>query len=107
MADQHDFCRVLLRTVRRDLTDQQRLELRGSYAYLYTGFRDHGEWHGPGGFYWHGTACCAFAARSSGISAWLAAQEENPDAGSGSPTTADARAVSPDNIRGTPDDHCA
>lgn len=69
MADQHDFCRMLLKMARRDLTTDQRREIRGSWSYMLSD--NHGEWHGPGGFYWHGSADCAYDARAKGINAWV------------------------------------
>ena len=68
---EHDFCRGLLKVVRSDLTREQKQKLRGTWGYVFEGFNDHGEWHGPDGFYWHGSACCVYAARAHGIQAWL------------------------------------
>lgn len=69
MSD-HTFCRLLLAETRHSLTAEQRKRLVGSWSYNYAGQRD-GEWHGPDGYYWHGSACCAYHARSQGISAWV------------------------------------
>lgn len=69
MSD-HTFCRVLLKVTRADLTAEQRKRLVGAWSYNYTGQRD-GEFHVPkDDFYWHGSACCAYHARTQGINAW-------------------------------------
>jgi hypothetical protein len=76
----HDFCRLLLKTTRDDLTSEQRKRLVGSWSYMYRwgSAASSGEWHGPDGYYWHGSACCAYEARTHGINAWL--QEFYPEA---------------------------
>ena len=69
----HSFCRALLKTVRNDLTAEQRKRLTGSWSYFYKG-QDQGEFHvtrGDEDFYWFGSAHCAYDARQKGISAWL------------------------------------
>lgn len=33
--------------------------------------RNHWEFHGPNGYYWHGRASCAYEARYKGWMAWL------------------------------------
>jgi len=73
MSDNHDFCRLMLKGVRSELTADQRKKLVGSWSYLYrwSGAVDSGEFHGPDGFYWHGSTCCAYDARQQGISAWI------------------------------------
>ena len=69
--DNHGFCRALLRTVRNELTTEQKRRLKGSWSYFYKG-HDQGEFQVPSEeFYWHGSAHCAFDARQQGISAWL------------------------------------
>lgn len=66
----HEFCRTLLAVVRRELSADQRKKLRGAWSYMYPG--GHGEFHVPSdGFYWYGSADCAWHARASGIQAWL------------------------------------
>jgi len=72
MSD-HTFCRLLLAETRSTLTTEQRKRLVGSWSYMYrwSGAALSGEWHGPDGYYWHGSTCCAYHARSQGISAWL------------------------------------
>ena len=73
MSDSHGFCRLLLNATRAELTGEQRKRLVGSWSYMYrwSGAAVSGEWHGPDGYYWHGSACCAYHARSEGIHAWL------------------------------------
>lgn len=72
MYDNHDFCRALLKTVRSDITYEQRKRLKGSWSYFYKG-QDQGEFHVPNeDFYWFGSAHCAYDARQKGISAFLA-----------------------------------
>ncbi len=72
MSD-HTFCRLLLKETRRTLTSEQRKRLVGAWSYKYVGQHD-GEFHvQKDDFYWHGSACCSYHARSQGISAWLAA----------------------------------
>lgn len=73
MSD-HTFCRLLLKERRHTLTSEQRKRLVGGWSYLYRwqGAVDSGEYHVPkDNFYWHGSACCAYYARSQGIFAWL------------------------------------
>ena len=73
MSD-HTFCRLLLKVTRADLTAEQRKRLVGAWSYLYrwSGAVDSGEYHIPNdNFYWHGSCCCAYYARSQGINAWL------------------------------------
>lgn len=67
----HAFCRILLRGVMEDvrpLTTVQ--ERRAAWPYVYDD-NGHAEFHGPSGFYWHGTACCKWAARANGWSDWI------------------------------------
>lgn len=40
-------------------------------AWVWCAGRDHWEFHGPGGYYWHGSATNAFEARYKGWMAWL------------------------------------
>lgn len=40
-------------------------------AWVYHFHRDHWEFHGPDGFYWHGSASNAYEARYKGWMAWL------------------------------------
>ncbi len=75
MSDRHDFCRLLLAMTRKELTPAQRRRLVGawSYTYSWSGTTDSGEYHVPRDkFYWHGSCCCAYHARSQGITAWQA-----------------------------------
>lgn len=67
----HDFCRHLLKATRNELTNEQRKRLIGAWSYNYAGQRN-GEFHVPkDDFYWNGSTCCAYHARSQGIMAWL------------------------------------
>jgi hypothetical protein len=76
MSD-HDFCRLLLKHTRDDLTSEQRKRLVGAWSYTYND--GCGELHVPkDGFYWYGSACCAWAARTNGINDWL--QKYYPEA---------------------------
>lgn len=80
MAD-HGFCKALLRTVRGDLTSEQRKRLVGAWSYMY---ERQGEFQVPNeGFYWHGSAHCSYDARQQGISAWVHQNypENDPDVG--------------------------
>ena len=72
--DNHDFCRLLLKVTRSELTAEQKRRLKGAWSYMYrwSGAAESGEYHIPAdNFYWHGSACCAYHARQQGISAWL------------------------------------
>lgn len=40
-------------------------------AWVWNAGRDHWEFHGPAGYYWHGRADNAYEARYKGWSAWL------------------------------------
>ena len=40
-------------------------------AWVWCAGRDHWEFHGPGGYYWHGRAGNAYDARYKGWMAWL------------------------------------
>jgi len=48
---------------------QQKLYASGVYTYHF--MRDHWEFHGPEGFYWHGSASNAYEARYNGWMAFL------------------------------------
>jgi len=69
------FCRLLLATIRDELTSAQRKLLVGSWSYMYDD--GHGEFHTKDGFYWYGSADNAYDARYQGISAWL--EEKYPE----------------------------
>lgn len=74
----HTFCRVLLCSVMLDVRPLTTVEERkAAWAYLYLEMGDTAEFHGPNEFYWHGDACCKWAARVSGWEAWLAQEEES------------------------------
>jgi hypothetical protein len=40
-------------------------------AWVWKAGRNHWEFHGPGGYYWHGRAHDAYEARAKGWRAWL------------------------------------
>ncbi|HWS68097.1 MAG TPA: hypothetical protein VN325_35440 [Steroidobacteraceae bacterium] len=65
------FCRALLRIVLTDIkpltTPAERKD-----AWVYKCMEDHWEFHGPSGFYWHGSADNAYDARAKGWQAWMA-----------------------------------
>lgn len=66
------FCRTLLSMVHKDVkAAHPEINLRKD-AWVYNFGRDHWEFHGPNGFYWHGSASNAYEARHKGWSAWLA-----------------------------------
>jgi hypothetical protein len=73
----HLFCRLYLKEVMKDVVKHTTVEQRkASWTYLYEGFNNHGEFHGPDNFYWHGNACCRWEARAQG---WLRWMIENVD----------------------------
>lgn len=64
------FCRALLRAVMADVrpftTPAERKEV-----WVYQCMPEHWEFHGPSGFYWHGSAANAYDARAKGWMAWM------------------------------------
>jgi hypothetical protein len=46
-------------------------------AWVWCAGRDHWEFHGPGEYYWHGSAGTAYEARYKGWMAWLEKQGIN------------------------------
>ena len=71
------FCRALLAAVMADVAAHTTAEQRKiAYVYHFTG--DSWEFHGPKGFYWHGSADNAYHARAQGWQAWL--RKEGHDA---------------------------
>jgi hypothetical protein len=80
MSDSHDFCRLLLSVTRKELTTEQRKLVVGAWSYTYSNGSvvDSGEFQIPKAeYYWHGSCCCAYSARTNGINAWL--QEFYPE----------------------------
>jgi hypothetical protein len=64
------FCRSLLSQIHADVKLHfPDVNLRS--AWVYKAFRQHWEFHGPDGFYWHGGADNAYEARYKGWEAWL------------------------------------
>ena len=71
MADEHAFCRHLLRETMSDVRKHTTAaERKASWGYRYD-YGDDVEFHGPGDYYWHGSGCCVWIARAYGWSAWL------------------------------------
>jgi hypothetical protein len=68
-----DFSRTLLRIVLDDIKPLTTAAERKD-AWVYKCMEDHWEFHGPGEFYWHGSADNAYDARAKGWQAWEAAQ---------------------------------
>ena len=77
-TDNHRFCRLLLHgtmcAVRTATTTQQR---KDAWTYRFSLGFDSFEFHGPDDFYWHGSACCKWHARSIGWEAWMRDQCES------------------------------
>jgi len=76
---EHDFCRILYNEVMKEVKPMTTAEGRkGAWGYVYTG-ADHGEFQittGPlAPFYWSGSCCCKWSAKSSGWSAWIEQQK--------------------------------
>lgn len=73
MSDEHEFCRVLLREVMKDVLPLTTpAERKAAWAYRYDALNSV-EFHGPGEFYWSGEGCCKWYARSQGWTAWMEA----------------------------------
>jgi hypothetical protein len=66
------FCRALLAQIIPDVKASGKRVVKD--AWVWCAGRDHWEFHGPDGFFWHGNASNAYDARYKGWSAWL----ENP-----------------------------
>jgi hypothetical protein len=64
------FCRSLLGSVMADVRKHTTAEQR-RVVWTYHFMRDHWEFHGPGGFYWHGSADGGYDARAKGWAAYL------------------------------------
>jgi hypothetical protein len=74
MAD-HTLCRLLLAQVMPWVNKVTTPAVRKAcWAYIFDGFNRQVEWHGPDGFYWHGSGCCKYLARYYGWMAWLEAK---------------------------------
>lgn len=69
-----DFCRMMLKRVHSDVKAYSPSINLHKDAWVYHLGRDHWEFHGPGNYYWHGSASNAYEARSHGWSRWLADQ---------------------------------
>lgn len=75
----HDFCRMLLKATRADLTSEQRKRLVGAWGW--NNGNGQVEFHvTKDDFYWNGRGCCIYQARSKGIEAWLRAYYPEEDA---------------------------
>lgn len=65
------FCRKLLSLAHADVRSHLGIKAPMKAAWVYHLSRDHWEFHGPDGFYWHGSAGNAYDARYKGWSALL------------------------------------
>lgn len=63
------FSRCLLSNVMEDIKTVTSGKERKD-AWVYKLMEDHWEFHGPEGFYWHGSADNAYDARAKGWSSW-------------------------------------
>jgi len=63
------FSRTLLRVVMDDIKTITTAKERKA-AWVYNFGNDHWEFHGPDGYYWHGSADNAYDARAKGWQAW-------------------------------------
>jgi len=66
---EHDFCRKLMVEIMVDVR-KHTTAVERSKAWAWDDGRNY-EFHGPDGFFWHGQACCRWAARAQGWSAYL------------------------------------
>ena len=64
------FSRTMLSSVMADVRERTTAEQRRA-AWVYHFGSGHWEFHGPGGYYWHGEADNAYDARAKGWSNWL------------------------------------
>lgn len=65
------FSRELLQLVLQDLRAFAPGVRVRKDAWVWHAGRDHWEFHGPDGYYWHGRADNAYEARANGWRAWL------------------------------------
>lgn len=63
------FCRMLLKGT-MDVIKPLTTVAERKAAWVYKFERDHWEFHGPNGFYWHGSADNSYDARHKGWEAW-------------------------------------
>jgi hypothetical protein len=70
------FGRTLLRVVMDDIKKVTTGAERKA-AWVYKVGRDHWEFHGPDGYYWHGSASNAYDARATGWQKWWAKLEDD------------------------------
>jgi len=63
------FARTLLRMTMEDIKPLTTVRERKT-AWVYHHMRDHWEFHGPEGYYWHGSADSAYDARAKGWAHW-------------------------------------
>jgi len=72
MADKHTFCRLLLKDVMEDVRQHVSKEnIKASWAWRSSSFRNTLEFHGPDGFCWNGQGCCLWHAKVQGWEAYL------------------------------------
>ena len=69
------FCRTLLSLVMEDVKKVTTAADRKA-AWVYRSMKDHWEFHGPDGFYWHGSADNAYDARAKGWARYVEALKE-------------------------------
>lgn len=73
---EHTFCRLMLAQVMPWANKVTTPAVRkATWAWKFS--RDHHEWHGPDGYYWHGSSCCKYMARYHGWCAWL--EQHHPE----------------------------
>lgn len=73
------FCRTLLKMVTKEVKKAfPNLNLYKD-AWVYHFHRDSWEFHGPDGFYWHGSAANAYDTRAKGWAAYLKHKGVNVD----------------------------
>lgn len=74
------FCRLLLKMTMEVIKPLTTVAERKA-AWVYHFERDSWEFHGPDGFYWHGSADNAYDARAQGWEAWRLQMLRDHDAG--------------------------
>jgi len=78
MGTNTTFTRTLLALVMPDVKANTTIEQRKS-TWTYNFGRNHWEFHGPDGFYWHGSADNAYDARYNGWCRYLGEVIKHPD----------------------------
>lgn len=75
----HTFCRLYLRDVMRDVHSHTTKDERKVASGYKSSLPNSAEFWGPGGFYWHGRACCVWEAKAKGWEAWLETRKVKTD----------------------------